>query len=89
MADDDDLRIEHIIELAQQDIADAVSEKIGRELTEAEQKGICRIVGGEHFWARAEEMQMFIRFHSRDDVLRMIADVGDHYSESHGNGESS
>jgi len=54
MSDDDDLSIERIVGLANKDVCDAISMKIGRTLTSDESNAILTIIGNEHFWARAE-----------------------------------
>lgn len=73
MPDDDDLSIERITQLAIEDVSSAIREKIGRSLSDDESNAVSAIVGTEHFWARAEEMLMFVRNKSSTEVLDAIA----------------
>jgi hypothetical protein len=76
-----DHSIEEITQLAVQDVADAIAAKIGRELSADEFGGVAKIVGTEHFWARAEEMLMFVRYRSEDEVANAVTELGIRYRD--------
>ncbi|QDV26946.1 DnaJ-like cysteine-rich domain-containing protein [Aureliella helgolandensis] len=81
MADEDDQSTDHIIRLANSDVGDAISGKIGRSLTSDESQAIAAIIGTEHFWARAEELLMFVRHKAAGDVQNMVATIATRFRE--------
>jgi hypothetical protein len=76
-----DLSIERITQVAISEAREAISNKIGRELTENESAAITTIIDTEHFWARAEELQMFVQHNDAKDVLEMVTSIGTRYRE--------
>jgi hypothetical protein len=68
MSDDSDLSIERVVQLANKDVCDAISNKMGRSLTTDESGAISAVIGTEHFWARAEELLMFVRHNESSKV---------------------
>ena len=73
MSDEGELSIERITRLANEDVRNAISEKIGRSLTDDESNAIFTTIGTEHFWARAEELLMFVQHRNANEVLDTIA----------------
>jgi hypothetical protein len=82
MSDADDLSIQSIIRTACRDVEIAASRKLNRDLIDRERHGIELLVNTEHFWARAEEALMFIRFNDADRINRMLAHLSSKY-DSH------
>lgn len=76
-----DLSIERITQVAISEVRDAISSKIGRKLTETESNAIAAIIDTEHFWARAEELRMFVQHKAAKDVLEMVTSIGNRYRE--------
>ena len=76
-----DLSLERIAKIAVNDVVTAIHEKIGRALTDDEFGFIDSVVGTEHFWARAEEILMFVRQKTATDVLDAITKSGIWYRE--------
>lgn len=81
MLEDSDLSIERIVRLANKDVGDAISTKIGRSLTVDESNAIATIIGTEHFWARAEELLMFVRHRSASEVRDATAMLATRFRE--------
>ncbi len=79
MDDADDLSIESIIRASRNDVEAAASHKLSRDLTDREKRGIELLINTEHFWARAEEALMFIRFNDADKVGVMLAQLAAKY----------
>ena len=77
----DDLSIEHITHVAISEVCDALSNKVGRKLTETESNAIAAIIDTEHFWARAEELQMFVRHKDFHAVSDMLTSVSERYTQ--------
>jgi hypothetical protein len=82
-----DLSIESIIRTACKDVEGAASHKLSRDLTDREKHGIQLLVNTEHFWARAEEALMFIRFNDADRINAMLVHLAakwdDHRAQQH------
>jgi hypothetical protein len=78
---DSDYNIERITQIAISEVCSVISHKIGRELSETEVGGIAAIIDTEHFWARAEELQMFTRHKNAKDVLNMVTNIGNRYRQ--------
>lgn len=72
MVDDSDSSIERIVRLANKDACDAISNKIGRPLTSDESNAVSIFIGTEYFWARAEELLMFVQHRSVAEVTDAI-----------------
>jgi len=68
MPEDIDPNIERIVRIANRDVCDAISSKIGRALTSDESNAISTFIGTEYFWARAEELSMFVQHRSAEEV---------------------
>ena len=81
MPDDNDLSIEHIVRLANKGVCDVISTKIGRSLTSDEANAISAVIGSEHFWARAEELLIFVRHNSTSDVANAMAMLATRFRE--------
>ena len=81
MSDENDSSIDHIVLVANNDVRSALSRKIGRPLTHDETEAIAASVGTEHFWARAEELLMFVRHKDVTDVQHMIATLATRFRE--------
>ena len=75
MSDENDQSIDRIVRLANNDVRDAISSKIGRSLTNDETEAIATIIGTEHFWARAEELLMFVRHKDASEVQNMTVTI--------------
>jgi len=76
-----DLSIERITQVAISEVRDAISNKIGRGLTESESDAIAAIVDTEHFWTRAEELRMFVQHKGAEDVSNMVTSIGERCRE--------
>ena len=72
MPDDSDVSIERIVRLANEDVCEVIATKIGRSLAADELSAISTIIGTEYFWARAEELRMFVQHQSASHVLDTI-----------------
>ena len=81
MPDENDQNINHIVRLANNDVRHAISSKIGRSLTSDETDAIATILGNEHFWARAEELLMFVRHKDASEVQSMAATLATRFRE--------
>lgn len=81
MLDDADYSIEQITQLAIAEVSEAISGKIGRDLTDDESGAIAAIIGTEHFWARAEEFRMFVQHKDASHVLAMVTSLGSRYRD--------
>jgi hypothetical protein len=81
MTSDEDLSIDRITRLAISEVAEAIRQKVTRDLSSDEFGAIRAIINTEHFWARAEEMRMFVQHKDPKDVLRMLTAIGERYRE--------
>lgn len=81
MSDENESSIDHIVLVANSDVREAISRKIGRSLSNDETEAIAAIIGTEHFWARAEEILMFVRHKDATDVQRMIDTLATRFRE--------
>ena len=76
---DPDLSIERATQLAIAEVIGAISSKTGRSLTHDETAAVTAIIDTEHFWARAEEMRMFVQLKDPNDVQNMVNSIGERY----------
>jgi hypothetical protein len=72
MPDEEDISLAHIVEAANEDVCGAFSDKIRRSLTNDEVSALSIIIGTEYFWARAEELLMFVQSKSKSEVTSAI-----------------
>jgi len=78
---DADLSIERITQVAISEVRDAISDKVGRKLSETESNVIAAIIDTEHFWARAEELQMFVQHKDSRAVSDMLTSISERYQQ--------
>ncbi len=78
---DADLSIQRITQIAISEACDAISHKIGRELTAGESNAVAAIIDTEHFWARAEELQMFVQHNDSQAVSDMLTLTSERYEQ--------
>lgn len=78
---DADLSIERITKIAISEACDVISHKVGRELTAGESNAVAAIIDTEHFWVRAEELQMFVQHKDTQAVSDMLISISERYQQ--------
>jgi hypothetical protein len=81
MSDESDLSIDQIVQLANKDVREAISTKIGRSVTNEESAAIATFIGTDYFWARAEELLMFTRHKDTSEVRCMTEMLATRYRD--------